>query len=58
MAHPAAPAAPPHARNWYQRIPLPARIIAALLRKGADKARVVASATLDRAYAAVGLLRA
>ncbi len=32
--------------------------LAALLRKGADKARVVASATLDRAYDAVGLLRA
>jgi tryptophanyl-tRNA synthetase len=32
--------------------------LAALLRKGADKARVVAAATLDRAYDAVGLLRA
>ena len=32
--------------------------LAALLRKGADKARAVASATLDRAYDAVGLLRA
>ncbi len=30
--------------------------LAALLRKGADKARAVASATLDRAYDAVGLL--
>jgi tryptophanyl-tRNA synthetase len=32
--------------------------LAALLGKGADKARAVASATLDRAYDAVGLLRA
>ncbi len=30
--------------------------LAALLHKGADKARAVASATLDRAYNAVGLL--
>jgi tryptophanyl-tRNA synthetase len=32
--------------------------LAALLRKGADKARAVASATLDRAYDAVGLVHA
>jgi tryptophanyl-tRNA synthetase len=32
--------------------------LSALLRKGAEKARAVASATLDRAYDAVGLLRA
>ena len=30
--------------------------LAALLRKGADKARAIASATLDRAYRAIGLL--
>jgi tryptophanyl-tRNA synthetase len=30
--------------------------LAALLRKGADKAREIASATLDRAYRAIGLL--
>lgn len=30
--------------------------LAALLRRGADKARAVATVTLDRAYAAVGLL--
>jgi tryptophanyl-tRNA synthetase len=32
--------------------------LAGLLRRGADKARSVASATLDRAYDAIGMLRA